>query len=100
MNLTIVVEYRMSTVILMGIYFGLVISLHALLRGFVSRDSGVAIVYGLAGLVFVGFTAGMVPPFLNHLIPIVIGILLLLRRYQAPIVKHQEAEPIVAAARR
>lgn len=47
-----------------------------------------ALVYGLAGLVFVGFAAGNVPPFLHYLMPIVMGILLLLRRYQAPTVSH------------
>jgi hypothetical protein len=41
-----------------------------------------SIVYGLAGLILAGFTGGNVPPFLNHLIPIVIGVLLLLRRSQ------------------
>jgi hypothetical protein len=52
----------------------------------------------LAGLVFVGFAAGNVPPFFHYLMPIVIGILLLLRRYQAPTVKQKDAEPTVAAA--
>jgi hypothetical protein len=37
-----------------------------------------AIVYGLAGLVLTGFTAGNAPPFLHYLLPIVMGILLLL----------------------
>lgn len=44
-----------------------------------------AIVYGLAGLLLAGFTAGNVPPFLHHLMPILIGVLLLLRRSQAPL---------------
>ena len=43
-----------------------------------------SIVYGLAGLVLAGFTAGNLPPFLHHLVPILIGVLLLLRRSQAP----------------
>jgi hypothetical protein len=43
-----------------------------------------SIVYGLAGLVLAGFTAGNVPPFLHHLMPIVIGVLLLLRRPRIP----------------
>jgi hypothetical protein len=38
-----------------------------------------SILYGLAGLMLATFTGGNVPPFLNHLIPIVIGVLLLLR---------------------
>src|SRR5439155_3270548 len=37
-----------------------------------------SIVYGLAGLMLAGFTGGNVPPFLNHLVPIVFGVLLLL----------------------
>src|SRR5712692_10622448 len=36
----------------------------------------VALVYGLAGLLLAGFTAGNVPPFLHHLMPILIGVLL------------------------
>jgi hypothetical protein len=43
-----------------------------------------SIVYGLAGLVLAGVTAGNVPPFLNHLMPIVIGVLLLLQRSRVP----------------
>jgi hypothetical protein len=50
-----------------------------------------AIVYSLAGLVLAGFTGGNVPPFLNHLIPIVIGVLLLLRRSQGP--SEQDERP-------
>ena len=44
--------------------------------------SWLCIVYALAGLVLAGFTTGNVPPFLHHLMPIVIGVLLLLRRGQ------------------
>ena len=43
-----------------------------------------SIVYGLAGLVLTGLTAGNVPPFLHHLVPILMGVLLLLRRGQVP----------------
>jgi len=43
-----------------------------------------SIVYGLAGLVLAGFTAGNVPPFLHYLMPILIGVLLLLRRSRVP----------------
>jgi hypothetical protein len=43
-----------------------------------------SIVYGLAGLVLAGVTAGNVPPFLHHLMPILMGVLLLLRRGQVP----------------
>src|SRR5260370_234355 len=56
-------------------YGGAILSTHVLPHwvGWLS------IVYGLAGLMLAGFTGGNVPPFLNHLIPIVIGIQLLLR---------------------
>jgi hypothetical protein len=43
-----------------------------------------AIVYSMAGLVLAAFTGGNVPPFLHHLGPILIGVLLLLRRSQVP----------------
>jgi hypothetical protein len=43
-----------------------------------------AIIYSLAGLVLAGLAAGNVPPFLHHLVPIVIGVLLLLRRPRVP----------------
>jgi hypothetical protein len=43
-----------------------------------------ALVYALAGLVLAGVTAGNVPPFLLHLVPILMGVLLLLRRSQVP----------------
>ncbi len=43
-----------------------------------------AIIYSLAGLVLAGLAAGNVPPFLHHLVPILIGVLLLLRRSQVP----------------
>ncbi len=49
------------------------------------------IVYGLAGLVLAGFIAGNVPPFLHHLMPIVIGVLLLLRRSRIP--SEQDERP-------
>jgi len=55
-----------------------------------------ALVYGLAGLVLVGFAAGNVPPFLHYLMPIVMGILLLLRRYQLPTRSHREEESTAA----
>src|SRR6266699_1889936 len=55
-----------------------------------------ALVYGLAGLVLAGFTAGNVPPFLHYLMPIVVGILLLLRRYQLPTRSHREEEATTA----
>jgi hypothetical protein len=42
-----------------------------------------ALVYALAGLVLAGVTAGNVPPFLHHLVPMVMGVLLLLRWSQA-----------------
>jgi hypothetical protein len=43
-----------------------------------------AIIYSLAGLVLAGLAAGNVPPFLHHLVPIVIGVLLLLQRSRVP----------------
>ena len=48
-----------------------------------------ALVYALAGLVLAGVTAGNVPPFLHHLMPIVMGVLLLLRWSQAPSEKDE-----------
>ena len=48
-----------------------------------------SIVYSLAGLVLAGFTAGNVPPFLHHLVPILIGVLLLLRRGQVSFEQDQ-----------
>jgi hypothetical protein len=55
-----------------------------------------SIVYGLAGLVLAGFAAGNVPPFLHYLMPIVMGILLLLRRSQLPTRSHYEEESTAA----
>jgi hypothetical protein len=43
-----------------------------------------SLIYSLAGLVLAGFTAGNVPPFLHHLMPILIGVLLLLRPSRVP----------------
>lgn len=43
-----------------------------------------SIIYSLAGLVLAGFTAGNVPPFLHHLVPILTGVLLLLGRSRVP----------------
>ena len=56
-----------------------------------------AIIYGLAGLVLVGFAAGNIPPFLHYLMPIVMGILLLLRRSQFPAHSHREETSPVAS---
>ena len=50
-----------------------------------------ALVYALASLVLAGFIAGNVPPFLHHLMPILIGVLLLLRRGQVP--SEQDEQP-------
>lgn len=55
-----------------------------------------AIVYGLAGLGLVGVT-GDADPFLHLVMLIVIGILLLLRRYQVPAGSHREEESTVAS---
>jgi len=54
-----------------------------------------AIVYGVAGLVSTGFAAGNTPPFLHYLVPIVIGILLLLRRYQLPVRSRYEEKQLL-----
>jgi hypothetical protein len=54
-----------------------------------------AIVYGLAGLGLVGVT-GDADPFLHLVLPIVIGILLLLRRYQVPAGSQREEGSTVA----
>jgi hypothetical protein len=56
------------------------------------------IVYSLAWFVYAVFT-GDLPPFLHHLLPIVTGVLLLLRRYQIPTRSLHEEEPAVAARR-
>ena len=53
----------------------------------------IALVYGLAGLGLFGFT-GDSYPFMHHLLPILMGILLLLRRSQLPARSHgEEASP-------
>jgi hypothetical protein len=53
-----------------------------------------AIVYGPAWLGWFAFT-GDAPPLLHHLMPLVIGILLLLRRSQLPTRSHREEEATV-----
>ncbi len=55
-----------------------------------------AIVYGLAGLGLVGFT-GDADPFLHLVMPIVIGILLLLRQSQLPARSHREEASTAAS---
>jgi hypothetical protein len=55
-----------------------------------------AIVYGLAGLGLVGIT-GDADPLLHLVMPIVIGILLLLRRYQVPAGSRREEVSTVAS---
>ena len=55
-----------------------------------------AIVYGLAGLGLVGVT-GDADPFLHLVLPLVIGILLLLRRYQGPTGSQREEGSTVAS---
>jgi hypothetical protein len=56
--------------------------------------SWTAISYGLLGLVLFAY-AHDVPPFLHYLLPIVIGILLLLRRHQLPAASHRQEAPVV-----
>ncbi len=53
-----------------------------------------AIIYALAGLGFLAY-AHDIPPFLHHLMPIVIGILLLLPQTQLSRGSRREDEPIV-----
>jgi hypothetical protein len=48
-----------------------------------------AILYGLAGLGLLGFT-GDAPPLLHHLMPLMMGILLLLRRDRLPTARQQQ----------
>ena len=55
-----------------------------------------AIVYSLAGLGLVG-VIGDADPFLHLVLPLVIGILLLLRRYQVPAGSQREEEATVAS---
>jgi|SRR6266699_6564444 hypothetical protein len=58
----------------------------------------IALVYGLAGLGLVGFT-GDAPPALHYLLPIVMGVLLFLRRSQLPVGNHhEEASPAASPA--
>jgi hypothetical protein len=52
------------------------------------------IVYSLAGLGLLAVT-GDVPPAVHYLLPIVMGILLLLRRYQLPTASHRKEESAV-----
>jgi hypothetical protein len=54
----------------------------------------IALVYGLAGLGFFGFT-GDSYPLMHHLLPILMGILLLLRRSELPARSHREEAPPV-----
>lgn len=58
-------------------YGGAILSTHVLPQ-WVGRTT---IVYSLAGLGLLGFT-GDAPPFLHHLMPLLLGILLLLLRAQ------------------
>jgi hypothetical protein len=54
----------------------------------------IALVYGLAGLGLLGFT-GRSYPLMHHLLPILMGILLLLRRSELPARSHREEAPPV-----
>lgn len=51
--------------------------------------SWTAIIYGLLGLLLFAY-AHTIPPFLHYLLPIMMGILLLLRRYQLPTASHHK----------
>jgi hypothetical protein len=57
--------------------------------------SWTALIYGLAELVLFA-VAGDLPPFLHYLLPIVIGILLFLRRHPVPPSSRAEAEPLAS----
>jgi hypothetical protein len=74
------VIYTILAFAALAAYGGAILSTHVLPHwvGWLS------IVYVLAGLVLAGFTAGNIPPFLHHLMPILMGALLLLRQGQAP----------------
>ena len=58
--------------------------------------SWTAILYGLAGLGLFAY-AHDIPPFLHYLLPIVMGILLLLRRYQVPTASYRESASTAAS---
>jgi hypothetical protein len=68
------VVYTVLAFVALACYGGAVLSTQVLPRWV----GWVLIVYSIAGLGFTGVTQGNVPPFLQHLMPIVIGILLLL----------------------
>ena len=55
-----------------------------------------AIVYGLAGLGLLGATSD-VPPFLYYLLPMVMGILLLVRRDQVPSAQDEPSRSNIGA---
>src|SRR6266851_8668142 len=88
---TLFVIYSILALSALAVYGGAVLSTR-LLPHWVGW---LAIVYGLAGLGLVGVT-GDADPFLHLVLPMVIGILLLLRRYQVPAGSQREEEPIVA----
>jgi hypothetical protein len=58
--------------------------------------SWTAIIYGLLVLLLFAY-AHDIPPFLHYLLPIVIGILLLLRRYQLPTASHRQESSAIAS---
>ena len=68
------VIYTVLAFVALACYGGSVLSTHVLPHWV----GWVLIVYCLAGLVLTVTTQGNVPPFLQHLLPIVLGILLLL----------------------
>jgi hypothetical protein len=68
------VIYTILAFVALVCYGGAVLSSHVLPHWV----GWLMIVYGLAGLGLTGVTAGNVPPFLQHLLPILLGVLLLL----------------------
>ncbi len=84
------VIYTVLAFLALAAYGGAVLSTHILPQWM----GWLALVYSLAGLGLFAY-AHDVPPLLHYLPPTVIGILLLLRRYQRPTAGHREEEPIV-----
>lgn len=86
------VVYTILTFLAAAAYGGALLSTRLLPRWL----GWVIIVYSLF---FLGLTAafGDAPPLLHHLLPIVMGILLLLRRYQVPAGSQREEGSVVAA---
>jgi hypothetical protein len=77
------VIYTILAFVALTCYGGAVLSTHVLPHWV----GWLMVVYGLAGLGLTGVTQGNVPPFLHHLLPILLGILLLLPAPRSPVGK-------------